>query len=292
MKNDLSFVPIMVGAAGIAVFIGMDATMKAVVAMLPIGQAVCLRYAAGSPFALAVYLRRPTPIPLRSFVANGLRGLLIAGVSMSFFYAVSVLPLADCIAIGFLAPFFIALLGRLLLAEPLHPRVLVGLVIGFSGVIVILHGQLGGGGDRSGALLGFAASIGATFFYALSNVLVRRQSRHDSVEVMVLLQTVFAGAFLIPVAWLVWTPPPAASLWLLALCGLLGTGGQLGLAWALSRTNVARLSVLEYTSFLWATLFGWAFFGEVPTLSTLAGAAVIIGACVVVLKPPRIRSSS
>lgn len=285
-SDDVSLAPVLVAAFGIAVFIGLDATMKGLVVVLPLAQAVLFRYLAGIPFATLLFLRRPKRIGLRSLAANGGRGALIVLVALSFFYAVTLLPLADVIAVQFLAPFFIAILARVLLKEALDPRVLAGLAIGFLGVVVILHGQFVVA-ERPQAVAGFAAAICAAFLYALSNVLVRHQSRHDSAEVMVLLQTTAAAACLLPLGILVWEPPTAAQLWLFALCGLLGTSGQLAMAWALTHARAARVAMLEYTAFLWAALFGFVFYAEVPTASTVIGAAVIVVACIIALRPRR-----
>jgi len=263
----------------------MDAVMKGLVIVYPVMQAVFLRYVAGTPIVWMVFLRRPQRLSARSVVANGLRGVLIVVVATSFFFAVTILPLADVIAVSFLAPFFIAILGRTMLKETLPPRILVGLGIGFVGVLVILHGQFVLA-ERVNAPLGFAAALLSAITYALSNVLVRRQSMHDSVEAMVMLQTTAAAIVLIPVGIYFWQPVGLGHLALFALCGLLGTGGQLMMAWALSHAPASRLAVLEYTSILWAALFGWLAFDEVPTMSTVIGASIIIGACLVTLKPP------
>jgi drug/metabolite transporter (DMT)-like permease len=287
MKSDeTSLAPILVAAAGIAVFIGLDATMKGLVAVLPLAQAVLLRYVAGVPFAALLYLRRPRPVPLRSLAANAARGALIVCVATSFFYAVTLLPLADVIAVQFLAPFFIAILGRVLLKEHLDPRVLVGLAIGFLGVVVILHGQFVVAA-RPNAVVGFGAAICAAFLYALANVLVRMQSRHDSAEVMVLVQTAAAAVCLAPFGLIVWETPTLEQAGAFLLCGLLGTVGQLAMAWALTNARAARVAMLEYTAFLWAALFGFVFYAEMPTASTVAGAAVIVVACVIALRPRR-----
>ena len=285
LRHDVSFVPLAVAATGIGVFIGMDAVMKGLVAFYPVLMAVFLRYVAGTPIVWAVFLRRPQRLGARSIVANGARGALIVVVASSFFFAVTILPLADVIAVSFLAPFFIAILGRTMLKEPLPPRVLVGLGIGFIGVLVILHGQFIVA-QRENAPLGFAAALLSAVTYALSNVLVRRQSMHDSVEAMVMLQTTAAAIVLIPFGIAFWQPVELSHIALFLACGVLGTGGQLMMAWALSHAPASRLAVLEYTSFLWAALFGWLAFDEIPTVSTIAGAAIIIGACLVALKPP------
>lgn len=286
LRHDVSFIPLAVAAAGIGVFIGMDAVMKSLVAVYPVLMAVFLRYVAGTPIVWAVFLRRPQRLSARSILANGSRGALIVVVASSFFFAVTILPLADVIAVSFLAPFFIAILGRTMLKEPLPRRVLVGLGIGFIGVLVILHGQFVLG-HRENAPLGFAAALLSAMAYALSNVLVRRQSMHDSVEAMVMLQTTAAAIVLIPFGIAFWQPVELSHIGLFVACGVLGTGGQLMMAWALSNAPASRLAVLEYTSFLWASLFGWLAFDEIPTVSTIIGAAIIIGACLVALQPAR-----
>ena len=81
-------------------------------------------------------------------------------------------------------------------------------------------------------------------------------------------------------------PNTMATDWLLnfhaaifAGAGLLGTIGHLCLAWAYKRAPAGRLGMLEYSAFIWASVLGFAVFGEVPGLATLAGTAIIIVAC-------------
>jgi S-adenosylmethionine uptake transporter len=79
-----------------------------------------------------------------------------------------------------------------------------------------------------------------------------------------------------PFAVAVWSPPSTGQLGWFALIGLLGTGGHVALAWAYRHADASRLGAIEYTAFLWAVALGLVFFGEVPSLATLAGAALII----------------
>jgi drug/metabolite transporter (DMT)-like permease len=286
MRNDESHLPLIVFVGSIAVFLALDATMKGLLQTVPLTQGVFMRYVCGTLFCAVAFAARPARIKRSSLIANGMRGGLVAFVAMSFFFAVNRLPLANVIAIQFLSPFFLGLFGWMLLGERVPPRVIVGLVVGLGGVGIILGGQIGEGGGPE-ATAGFVAALLGAMSYGLSNVLVRRQSRHDPVTVMVLLQSAFAALFLAPFVVSDWQDLTLVQWAMFLFCGFLGTAGQLGAAWALSRARAARLAVLEYTAFLWATFYGFVGFGEVPTWATLAGAAVIVAACIVALRVPK-----
>lgn len=291
IRTDPGSTPVLVGAAAICSFVGLDTTMKFLVGGLPLEQAVFLRYAFAIPIVLVLFLRRPQRLTVASLRSNGLRGVLVVMIAMSFFYSISVLPLAEAMAIQFLAPFFIALFGRLILKEPLGGRVIIGLCIGFAGILVILWGQIGGKHGDS-ALYGALAALFAAACYGLSNVLVRRQSASDSVETIVLSQTIVASTLLAIPGTSAWQPLTTQDLFLFGAVCVFGTLGQFGITWALTRAPASRLAVLEYTAFLWASLFGWLVFGEHPTTPTLAGAAIIVGACLFALRPAPTRQAA
>ena len=126
----------------------------------------------------------------------------------------------------------------------------------------------------------FARSVSAVT-YALSMVLLRARAQTDPVVTIVTIQNVAPAAILLVPALLVWQQPSPADWDVLTLLGTLGVLGHLLMARAYAKAQAARLAPLEYTALLWASLFGFAFFGEVPTPTTLAGAALIIGGAVV-----------
>lgn len=286
MKNETGFAPVALVLLAIALLSGMDAGMKMQAALIPLLQAVWLRYAAATVILLPVFLARPQRLTGRTLRANGLRGAIVAATALSFFYAIAVLPLALVVAIAFVAPFFIALLGWLLLGEPIQPRIGIGIAVGFLGVLVIFGGELriGVSADQLG---GFAAALAGAFGYALVAVLIRRQAATDRTQTMVLLQTATAGLILTPLAIGVWEPLTTTTLSLGVLIGCLGAFGQLAVAAGFARAPAARLGVLEYTGFLWAAVFGFVFFAEIPRAETLAGAAIIVTACLIALRPAR-----
>jgi len=244
---------------------------------------VWLRYAVATILLVPIFLARPQRLSRATLAANALRGVVVAATALCFFYAISVLPLALVVSIAFIAPFLIALLGRILLGETIHPRIGIGIAFGFVGVLVIFGGELRVGVSAD-QFLGFAAAIAGAFGYALVAVLIRKQAATDRAQTMVLLQTATAGLILTPLAIGVWQPLGATSLSLGGLVGLLGAAGQLAIAAGFARAPAARLGILEYTSFVWAALFGFLFFAEVPRAETFAGAAIIVAACLVALR--------
>ncbi|WP_018700019.1 DMT family transporter [Amorphus coralli] len=283
MRNETGLAPVALVALAVALLSAMDAGMKAQTALIPVLQAVWLRYAVATILLVPVFLARPQRLSRATLTANALRGVVVAATALCFFYAISVLPLALVVSIAFIAPFLIALLGRILLGETIHPRIGIGIAFGFVGVLVIFGGELRVGVSAD-QFLGFAAAIAGAFGYALVAVLIRKQAATDRAQTMVLLQTATAGLILTPLAIGVWQPLGATSLSLGGLVGLLGAAGQLAIAAGFARAPAARLGILEYTSFVWAALFGFLFFAEVPRAETFAGAAIIVAACLVALR--------
>ncbi|MDQ0315260.1 DMT family transporter [Amorphus orientalis] len=287
MRTETGLAPIALVVLAVALLSAMDAGMKVQTQYLPLMQAVWLRYATASLILIPVFLARPQRLTLRTLRANAVRGAIVAATALSFFYAISVLPLALVVAIAFVAPFFIALLGALLLGEPIEPRVAIGIGVGFLGILVILGGELRIGLTAE-QMLGFLAAVAGAFGYALVAVMIRQQSSSDRATTMVLLQTVTAGLILTAPAAVVWAPLDGATLALGVGIGFLGAFGQLAIAAGFARAPAAKLGVIEYTSFIWATLFGLILFAEVPKLETVAGAAIIVAACLTALRPAKV----
>jgi S-adenosylmethionine uptake transporter len=279
MRTEHSIRPILAAALGVFVLSMMDATMKAVSNAYPIGQVVGLRYAAGAVFASTAFLlMRGTPPSLAAVKRNLFRAVIVLCVAACFFTAIARLPLAQAIALTFMAPLLMALLGRLILKEPISPRALAGILVGFVGVVVIARGEASTGGEAFDPI-GIGAALACAVFYALSLVLMRQQSAKDSTITIVALSNLFAFLLITPVMAFQWQPLAPRHAALFALAGLLGTLGHLCLAWAYSRAHAGRLGILEYTAFLWGSALGYVVFSEVPTGWTLAGAALIIVAC-------------
>lgn len=279
MRNEASRLPVLMSGLGVAFLSLLDATMKEITHSYPLMQAVTIRYGTGAFFAALVYAVFWRKLPSwEAIKRNALRAVIVVGTAVCFFTAISRLPLAQAIALTFLAPLLMALLGRLILKETVSLNALLATLVGFFGVVVIARGD-GIIGGQGADLIGLLAALGCAFFYALSMVLMRQQTAHDSVFTIVFLSNCMAFLIVLPGGLSNWQPV-APSHWVLGvLVGLLGTCGHFCLAWAYGRGHAARLGVMEYTSFVWAMILGYYFFAEIPSTWTFAGAALIIAAC-------------
>lgn len=266
---------------GIALLTGMDAVVKGQMQQHPFIVALFMRFAAGSVFALAaVAITRP-PAPTRASVMGNLaRVPVVVMTAGSFFYSVSVLPLAEALTLSFLAPVFVALMGTLMLGERLDRRILQALGCGLAGMLVMVWPRLQG--EVSGAGLGVAAALFSAVTYAFNLVLLRRIALRERPAVIVLFQNAGPALCLVIPAFLYAVPLSGADLVAYALAGALGVAGHFLLTTAFARAPASRLAPIEYTALIWASLLGWLLFAEVPPLTTYAGALLIVAGAVAV----------
>ncbi|TGD95952.1 DMT family transporter [Methylobacterium nonmethylotrophicum] len=268
---------VLLAALGIGLLSLMDATIKGLSERYGVTEIAFARYVVGTLVMAGVLgVLRPGWPSAATWRSNGLRAVLVVATALSFFHGLSVLPLAEALALSFLSPIFIALFAALFLRERVRPPVWAGLVVGFLGVGIVVAGQVGAEGPRTGSAWGIAAILASALTYALSMVLLRARARHDPVITIVAIQNAGPAAMLAaPAAW-TWTPVAGPDWALLVLVGVLGVAGHLVLSRAYARAEAARLAAMEYTALLWAIGLGYLAFGEVPGLATLAGAGLIL----------------
>ena len=255
----------------------MDAIIKALSARYPTLQIAFLRFGFGMIGAVLYALwARPGWPTSEAVLFNGLRAMIIVVAAVTFFFGLGRLPLADAIALGFIAPVLTALFGALLLGERLDWRIGVALVAGFAGMLLIVGASLGTASLSDDALLGAGAVLVSAVAYALNIVVLRHRATRDPLPQIILFQNLGPALILtMPVLW-VWTTPTPADLALFALIGALGVAAHTMLAHAFARIEAARLAPVGYVTLVWGVLFGALFFAEVPGLVTLAGALLIV----------------
>ena len=267
--------PVLMATLGIFLLTGMDAVVKAQMQTHPVVVSIFLRFVMGGLVALVALAWLAPPRPTGPEIrANLLRVPLVVLTAGSFFYSISQLPLAEAISLSFLAPAFIAVLGVLLLKEKLDRNILLALAAGFAGMLVMLLPKLQEG--ITGSTLGVIAALFSAFAYAFNIILLRRLAVNQHPATIVAFQNWGPAVLLLPAAVWFWSSPDRADLAMFLLSGLLGTSGHLLLTYAFSRANASRLAPTEYTSLVWAAIIGFTMFGEVPTLYTFAGAALIV----------------
>lgn len=277
----------LVGALGIASFSIMDAVMKGLV--LAIGTYVTLlwRSFAGIAMSGALYATRHERWPSRSTMKiHVARGVLTTLMSFLFFWALGRVPLAQAIALAFIAPLIALYLAAAWLHEKIGPRTLGASLVAFAGVVVIFVGQARAdlGGE---ALLGSLAVLASAVCYAVNIIMMRRQSLVAGPTEVAFFQNLTVGAVLLSVLPFVGTSVPPVDQWgWIVLAALLSTLSLLLLSWAYARAEASYLAATEYTSFLWAAALGWTVFGERLSPFTLAGAALIVVGCIVAARTP------
>lgn len=273
------------GAALLAVllFSGLDALVKATTFGTPLAMVVFLRYAAGLIFSAGSataqgQLRLGWPTIRRAFG----RSLAGATCAVLFFGALKELPLAQTVALTFTSPFFMVLISAAMIGDPITRRSLFAAAFGFFGVVVMLAEKLS---SEAGSPLGFAMALASAVAYALSMILSRRDTAHDSVPQMILVQNLINAAIALPFALYWYQPVPGETLVMFLAIGALGTGGNYAITWAYKHAPATLLGPFEFTALIWAVMFGMLFFAELPSFHTLLGAAIIVGACLVVVQP-------
>lgn len=203
----------------------------------------------------------------------------VMGMTGMFFTfgAPLLLPLAESTTFGFTTPIFAVILSALLLKETIGPVRWLAVALGFAGVVIIAQP-----GHAHIPPLGAAVGLGAGFMVALISIQVRDLGRTDESLSIVFWFAAISSPLLALSLPFVMTHHSAWQWFLLMSGGVLGCVGQLLLTAALRYGQVASVIVMDYSALVWATLYGWLIWGELPTASTWLGAPVIIAAGAVI----------
>ena len=270
---------------GIALLTVMDAIAKALAADYGTFQIVFARFAFAALWigAAALVLRPGWPRRDR-LAAHGLRALLMVATTSAFFYAIGRLPLAEVFVLTYTAPIFTALFGALLLGEKVDRITSVAIACGFAGVVWVALGDAQAGESAQHPWFALACAIACPVTYALGNVLLRAQTAHEPVVTIVLTQSLIVSALLLPVVAYDAVLPTVQDGALFAALGLFGAGGYLAFANAIAKLPAARVAVADYSGLIWAALLGYVLFAEVPKPSLWAGAALILGGSLLMLR--------
>lgn len=201
---------------------------------------------------------------------HALRSLFGISALGCFFWSLSLLPLADATAITFAAPLFVTALSLPLLGEVVRARRWTAVAVGFLGVLVMV--QPGVGVFQPAALLPLATAL----FLALMVIQVRKLTRTDSDTTIVLYYTIMSTLVTGAVVPFYWVTPGLTDFLLLAAIGVLGGLGQLALTAAFRRAEASILAPFDYTAMVWAVLFGFLVWGELPAPNIWLGVAIVI----------------
>lgn len=260
--------------------------------------ALLWRAVAGTIMGVVGMVALRNPWPSRAVLRlHLLRGVVMAFMAFFFFWATTKLPLAEAIALSFIAPLIALYLAALLLHERIGKTTILASIMGLVGIGVILAGRLSGDYDGD-ALLGAGAVLLSAVLFAWNLILQRQQAQLASpVEVAFFQQLVMLGMFALLAPFMAVVPDLSALPDILIGAGL-AFASLMMLAWAYARAEAQYLIPVEYTAFLWAALMGWLFFGERLTVTTIGGAALIVAGCLIAARaspstpPPHVETGA
>jgi len=288
MQPAARLMPIIAVLAGVGMLSLMDAYMKSAALAVGAYSAALLRVMIGSVMAAPIWLATRPRWPGREVMRwHLLRGGLSSFMGLTFFFALTRMPIAEAIAISFIAPLIALYLAAVLLGEAIRPTAIVGSLLGFVGTLAIVGGQFGNSAMDGDYAVGLAAILVSAVLYAINFIIIRKQSQaarpaeiatfHSGVQVVVL--GLAAPWFFVMPGLPVFTDTAMAA-------GLTVIAAML-LAWAYARAETQELVPLEYSGFLWAALFGWLFFAEQVTLPTILGTSLIVTGCLIATRRGR-----
>ncbi len=280
---------------GIALMLGFcataplgDAVAKLLTGVVPLLQLLLVRFAMQGLLLAPFLIRQRPALTPRLLVHIAWRTLLhMIGIG-TMFTALFYLPLADAIAIAFVLPFIMLLIGKFVLSEAVGSRRLAACVVGFSGTLMVIQ--------PSFVEVGIPAVLPAlvAFIFALFILSTRRLSRQiDAVSLQAISGLMALAAFfvlmLVPgVAGQMLAPLSTESAMLLFTVGLIGTGAHLLMTWALRYAPSATLAPLQYMEIPFATLIGWLIFRDLPDGLALLGIVVTMSAGLYIVHRERI----
>lgn len=208
-----------------------------------------------------------TKIPMMHMTRGGI-GIL---GNFCLFYSLTHLLLADAMALQFSRPLFMIVLAALFLHEVTGWKRGIATMVGFTGILMMTR-PFGAAGFEPAVLVG---ALGA-FFGALVVVAIKQLSRTETTKVIMFYYAFWGAIFSFIPALLVWQTPSWHELWLLVLVGFLGIAGQSLITHGVTLAETTVVLPFDYLRIVYAALFGWLLFSEVPGLWSIVGALIIV----------------
>lgn len=258
--------------AAIVLFTMMDAIGKHLTASYPPAQVIWARFAGNMLIVLVVLAPRLGAVArTRRPVVQFFRAVTQLGSILCFFFALRHIGLAEATAIMDVNPVLITLLAALFLGEAIGPRRVAGIAVALVGAMIVIRPGLGV--LHPAAILPFTGA----FLYAGGAVLTRL-ARDDSTATSILWPTALCTLAMSAAVPFVWQPVAPGDLWAFALIGAIGAVAQALLIRAFMLAEASTLAPFGYVGLVFATLWGWIFWGDVPDRWTILGATIIVAA--------------
>jgi drug/metabolite transporter (DMT)-like permease len=261
----------------------MAACVKALGPSVPAGQAVFFRGAI-SMLVIAAFSWRAEGLKVlktKNWRAHAARSLAGALSMFCWFISLTLIPLAEMMAISFTIPLFLTVLAMVFLGEKIRWYRWTAIAVGLSGVLVMVGPDLLRG---EGSALGDGVALMAAILAAFAIMFLRRMSGHEHALTITfyffLTSSVLA---LMTLAFGPWPMPQGKQWLLLGMTGLFGVAGQLLLTYCYRYAEASLVAPLDYVNMIFAVAIGFYVFGEVPHVSIWVGAPLVIASGAIIL---------
>jgi len=287
----LAVSPLLIVAFAVLCGASIDAAVKYVAKDISIVTLMAWRFFIAGAVMLSVYVYLKKPVPSWDAIRfHFLRGLIQTIAALTFFWSLTQLALAEGTVIGFTAALMIAPIARLILGERLSLVAGAAAIVGFAGAILAVSGSTSGAPEDGNRLLGTIFCLIAAVSYALTLVLMRLRTRIEDTLTIVMFTNLMPGLILLPYLLVVEPIPQPATIPIYIGFAIAGVGVWWLMTVAYAKEEAQKLAPLEYTALIWAGLYGWFVFQEVPSWQLWVGAIIIIAACMLVAFESRFRT--
>ena len=198
-----------------------------------------------------------------------LRGVLNAGAMLSFFYGLSITPLAQVTALGFSAPLFATVLAVIFLGEVVRARRWTAIAIGFVGTLIIL---------RPGVIevgIGPILIVASAAIWSVALMVIKVMTRTDSSVTISLYASIFLSPIVLAAAFPFWEWPSLEQLARMFVLATFGTIAQTLMNQSLKLADTSVVLPVDFTKLIWAAILGFLVFGEIPDIYTWVGGLLI-----------------
>ena len=258
-----------------------DAIAKYLGSAIPLGMLLLVRFAIQPVVLVPISLTAPGGLAMsaRTLRLTLIRTVLHIGAIAAMFTSLLYLPLADAVAIAFVMPFILLMLGHLILGEEVGRHRIGACIAGFAGTLMVVQPNFVEVGLP--ALLPLVVAVLFAVFMLITRQIakevdaVRLQAVSGLMATAILLPLVLIGpdwpafALIRPTAW---------EAWLLIALGLFGTVAHLMMTWSLRFAPSATLAPMQYLEIPVATLVGWLVFRDLPNGLAALGICLTIAA--------------
>lgn len=204
------------------------------------------------------------------------RGTVGAFALMLVYYALTTLPLAEATILQYLHPVFTAILALLFLKETIQRSTIICIVLSLLGLFIMIQPNFINEGSAHYSWISIGAALLGAFGSAIAYVIVKKLTKTEDSSVIVFYFPIISLPISILLLGSDFIMPSLAALGILILVGIFTQIGQIGLTKALHSADASKATAYAYVQVIFSIFIGWAFFSELPVITTIIGGACIM----------------